>query len=153
MWATAITKSARCGRRWRKEPDNLEVRLALAKRYESLGSPELALEHYRLAAPAFRIRRQSTCCWQRPCAAPGPAAKGRTMLETFLAGASPDRPRIMPPSSEFCSTSRSSGPTASGATGRRWRLSPKSDSLHNNLGYNLLMQGKNDAAAANSTKP
>src|SRR5207247_3359619 len=26
------------------EPDNLEVRLALAKRYESVGSPELALE-------------------------------------------------------------------------------------------------------------
>ena len=26
-------------------------------------------------------------------------------------------------------------------------LAPKSDSLHNNLGYNLLMQGKNEAAA------
>src|SRR5689334_3533150 len=35
------------------EPDNLEVRLALAKRYQAVGSTELALEHYRLAAVRF----------------------------------------------------------------------------------------------------
>src|SRR4051794_34504535 len=36
-----------------QQPDNLEVRLALAKRYEAVGSTELALEHYRLAAVRF----------------------------------------------------------------------------------------------------
>src|SRR5689334_20314546 len=35
------------------EPDNLEVRLALARRYQAMGSTELALEHYRLAAGRF----------------------------------------------------------------------------------------------------
>src|SRR5437762_23845 len=39
--------------RMAKEPDNLEVRLALAKRYQAGGSSELALEHYRLAAERF----------------------------------------------------------------------------------------------------
>src|ERR1044072_801667 len=36
-----------------KEPDNLEVRLALARRYQAMGSTELAVEHYRLAAARF----------------------------------------------------------------------------------------------------
>src|SRR6516225_3594327 len=36
-----------------KEPDNLQVRLELARRYQASGSTELALEHYRLAAARF----------------------------------------------------------------------------------------------------
>ena len=133
--------------RMAKEPDNLEVRLALAKRYQAVGSTELALEHYRLAAgPVFRNRPKFTCCWPSPCAGWDRAAKPRICCRNSCG-----RIRNSPP--DFASLlgilldEQKQWADGERAHREALALAPKSDSLHNNLGYNLLMQGKNEAAA------
>lgn len=130
-----------------QEPDNLEVRLALAKRYDSLGSPELALEHYRLAAQRFSDSAPIHLLLAKALRRAGARSEGSHMLETFLQAHPQKTPDY---ASELAILLDDQKQWTDGERRHREALdmSPKSDSLHNNLGYNLLMQGKNDAAAA-----
>jgi Flp pilus assembly protein TadD len=133
--------------RMAKEPDNLEVRLALAKRYQAVGSSELALEHYRLAAVRFPESAEVHLLLAKSLRRVGSRGEATNMLQEFLR-AHPQK------SADFVSLLGilldEQKQWADGERAHREALvlSPKSDSLHNNLGYNLLMQGKNEAAAA-----
>jgi Flp pilus assembly protein TadD len=128
------------------EPDNLEVRLALARRYQAMGSTELALEHYRLAAVRFPDNGEVHLLLAKSLRRAGSRGEAVNMLQEFLR-AHPQQ------SSDFQSLlgilldEQKQWTEGEKAHREALALAPKSDALHNNLGYNLLMQGKNDAAA------
>jgi len=132
--------------RMAKEPDNLEVRLALAKRYQAVGSPELALEHYRLAAVRFPENAEVHLLLAKSLRRAGSREEATHMLQEFLAA----HPQ---PTPDFASLlgilldEQKQWAEGEHAHREALAMAPKSDSLHNNLGYNLLMQWKNDAAA------
>jgi len=127
------------------EPDNLQVRLDLAKRYEALGSPELALEHYRLAAARFPDSTEVHILLAKALRQAGQLAQAAAALETFLQS----HPQKTPECTSWLGIVRDEMrqlPDAERAHRDALTLAPGADYLHNNLGYNLLMQGKNDAA-------
>src|SRR5262245_27798891 len=70
--------------RMAKEPDNLEVRLALARRYQASGSTELTLEHYRLAAARFPENAEVHLLLAKTLRRVGSPGEAATMLQEFL---------------------------------------------------------------------
>jgi len=129
------------------EPDNPAARVALAAAYRERGYPDIALEMCRLAAQRFpesgdvelALVRALRDCNRRPEAIAG--------LEVFHA-AHPQKP---PEYSSWLGVLRDeSGQWGAGEPAHRQalQLDPSADYLHNNLGYNLLMQGKSQEAAA-----
>ena len=130
-----------------EQPDNLEVRLALARRYEMLGSPELALEHYRLAAARWTDSAEVHLLLGKALRRAGARGEAEHVLREFLRShpqSSPDFASllgiVLDEQKQWTDGERSHREALA--------LNPKSDSLHNNLGYNLLMQGKNAEATA-----
>ena len=129
-----------------KEPDNLEV----GWRWQS-DTRRWAVPNWRWSITGwpryvFRNRRKYTCCWLSRCAGWDRAARLRDMLQEFLQAhpqQSPDFASLLgillDEQKQWAEGERSHREALA--------LAPKSDSLHNNLGYNLLMQGKNEAAA------
>ena len=121
------------------------VRLELAKAYRERGYPEVALEICRLAAARFPESGEAQlalvralCEMKRPQEAIAaleahPRAHSRRDYYSWL-GILRDE----------------TGAWEAGEPAHRQavELAPAQDSLHNNLGYNLLMQKKNEEAAA-----
>src|SRR5437868_4972600 len=132
--------------RMAQEPDNLEVRLALAKRYQAVGSTELALEHYRLAAVRFPESPEVHLLLAKSLRRIGSRGEATYMLQDFLRAHPQQSPDFASLLGILLDEQKQ---WADGERSHREALAvaPKSDSLHNNLGYNLLMQGKNGAAA------
>ncbi len=129
-----------------QQPDNLEVRLALAKSYETIGSPELALEHYRLAAGRFPDSAEVHLLLAKSLRRLGAGSQAARELQDFLAAhppTSPDLPSLL----GIILDEQKQWTEGERCHRQALALAPQSDALHNNLGYNLLMQGKNDAAA------
>ena len=128
------------------DPNDLSSRLAIAEHYRKLGFPDIALEYYRLAADRFpdsgevRVHLAQTLremglkdeaietlvkfCKKQP---------GASALAWSLMGILYD----------------DMGEFTYGEQAYRAALAvdSKRDAVHNNLGYNLLLQGKTDAAA------
>jgi len=128
------------------EPDNLKVRLELARRYENLGSRELALEHYRLAAGRFPESAEVQLGMAKCLRALGLRAQAAEGLEKFLAGYPQAKPEYH---SWLAILWDELGQWQRGEEAHRaaLRLAPARDSLHNNLGYNLLQQKRFAEAA------
>jgi Flp pilus assembly protein TadD len=133
--------------RMAKEPDNLEVRLTLARRYQAMGSTELALEHYRLAAGRFPENADVHLLLAKALRRVGSRGEATNMLQDFLR-AHPQQSADFQSLLGILMDEQKQWADGEKAHREALALSPKSDSLHNNLGYNLLMQGKNDAAVA-----
>jgi Flp pilus assembly protein TadD len=125
------------------EPENIAVRLELAKAYRERGYPEIALEVCRLAVARF------------PESADAQYALVRTLFEMKR----PDdalatlaaRPRDTAEYHTWVGLVRdSAGAWEAGEPAHRKavELAPAQDVARNNLGYNLLMQKKNAEAAA-----
>lgn len=128
------------------QPDNLAVRLELIDHYTQSGYPELALEHCRLAATRFpesAAVRLSMAKLLRGMNMPRQAEQG---LAAFLAA----YPQKSPDCQSWLGILHDeSGNWSAGEQAHRAALAldPNLDSLHNNLGYNLLMQGRSKEAA------
>ncbi len=136
-------------RKMAAEPDNLTVRMDLARHYEQTGFPELAVEHYRLAAARFPDNAQVQVALARSLGSQGMTGLAAEGLNRFLESRKPhkdlsaawswlgilrdDLGELLP---------------AEQAHRAAVNLRPDQDTLHNNLGYNLLLQGKNGEAAA-----
>ena len=146
MPAMAITSCGHCARRSAAEPDNIPARLELAKAYRERGYPDVALEICRLAAARFPESGEAQLALVRALRdvnrRPEAIAGRRRFLKAhpanragllFLAGHSARRIRLWP--------------VGEPAHRKALELAPARDSLHNNLGYNLLMQKKNEEAA------
>ena len=129
------------------DANDLDARIMLARLYSRRGLPELALEHYRLAAAQFPdapIAVLDLAASLREMGEPGQAL---TAVRNYLAR----HPRS---SWELLSLEGiledDAGELAAAEAAHRTavELAPGRGALHNNLGYNLLLQGKADAAAA-----
>ena len=128
------------------EPDNISARVELSNAYGERGYHEVALEISRLAAARFPQSGEAQLALVRDLRAVNRRAEAIASLEGFL--------RAHPASeAKFYSwlgiLRDESGlwPLGEPAHRKAVELSAADDVLHNNLGYNLLMQKKNEEAA------
>ena len=128
------------------EPDNVSARLELAKAYRERGYPEIALEISRLAATRFPESGDAELSLVRDLHALKLRPEAVASLEGFLKAHPQQTPEYY---SWLGILLDESGQWTSGEPHHRKaiELAPSRDSLHNNLGYNLLMQKKNAEAA------
>ncbi|MCX6622510.1 MAG: tetratricopeptide repeat protein [Acidobacteria bacterium] len=137
----------RLRRRMEAEPENLPARLELAAHYSQAGFPEIAIEHYRLAAQRFPGSEEVRILLAKGLRAEGLTALAVEGLELFAKGHPASTSRV----ESWIGILRDElghFELAEKAHREALRKAPRQDLLHNNLGYNLLLQGKKDAAAA-----
>jgi Flp pilus assembly protein TadD len=138
---------ARLRNRLAVNPDDLRSRVELAALYRQSGFPDLALEHYRMAATRSPDSADVAILIARTLDEQHLTGEARRHLEVFTA-AHPDS------SAEAWSwlgiLEDAQGDYAAGEKSHRaaLRLRDRSDALHNNLGYNLLLQKKSGEAVA-----
>lgn len=129
------------------DSESVPARLELAKAYQERGYPDIALEMCRLSASRFPASGEMQLALVRSLhemRRPKEAIEG---LEAFLN----QHPQTAPEYFSWLGILRDeSGQWVEGEPAHRKALevSPAADALHNNLGYNLLMQKKNEEAAA-----
>ena len=129
------------------EPDNPEARVALAAAYRERGYPDVALEMSRLAAQRFPDSGDVQLALVRSLRELNRRADAIAGLEAWVAA----HPQKTPEYSSWLGILHDeSGQWAAGEAAHRKaiELDATADYLHNNLGYNLLMQAKNEEAAA-----
>ncbi len=134
-------------RRLAANADDLEARMSLAELYRERGYSDLALEHYRFAAARFPDSLPVTEALVRTLRELGTAGEALRAVQQSLA-------RHSGGSWELRSLEGiledDEGRLAEAEAAHRaaLALAPGRSALHNNLGYNLLLQGKAEAAAA-----
>jgi len=128
------------------EPDNLAVRLELIEHYRGAGYPELALEHCRLAAARFPESADVQLRMAKLLDGMKLDKEAADGLAAFLAA----HPQKAPEYESWLGILRDKQkdwPAGEKAHRAALALDTTRDSLHNNLGYNLLMQGRPKEAA------
>jgi len=133
------------------DPQSVPLRLELAKAYQERGYPDVALEICRLAAARFPDSGEAALALVRTLRAMNRRNEAIQNLEAFLA----QHPQKSPDYPSWAGILRDEN--GQWAEGEPWHrkaleLAPSRDtaraaSLHNNLGYNLLMQKKYEEAA------
>jgi len=128
------------------EPDNVPVRLQLAKAYRDRGYHDIALEISRLAVARFPQSGEAHLALIRDLRDVNRRPEAIVTLEAFLKG----HPASAAEYYSWLGILRDESnlwPLGEPAHRKAIELEPDSDYLHNNLGYNLLMQRKTDEAA------
>mgnify|MGYP000014696434 CR=1 FL=1 len=128
-------------------PGDLQARLALADLYSEAGYPELAVEHSRLAAERFPSAPEPYITLARNLRQMGLAREGVRTLERHLAAGRPATPELYSWLGILRDDIQESA-AAEQAHRKAVEMAPNRDTFHNNLGYNLLLQGKQEAAVA-----
>jgi Flp pilus assembly protein TadD len=128
-------------------PDDVAVRLQLVNAYRERGYPDIALEMCRLAAARFPQSGDVQLALARTLRDLNHRTEAISGLEAFLQAHPQSPPEYF---SWLGILQDESGRWAAGepAHRRAIELAPAQDYLHNNLGYNLLMQKKGAEAAA-----
>ena len=127
------------------DPGNLNARLQLAERYRTAGSPELWIDHYRLAADRFPANGYVATLLAKALRDVGRGQEAITVLVGFCQKHSDAAPEVL----SLLGVLRDDAGDFSGAERayeQAIQRSPKLAYLHNNLGYNLMLQGKSKAA-------
>jgi Flp pilus assembly protein TadD len=138
-------------RRWRKRlaanASDLDARLALAKLYADRGHTEVAIEHYRLAAELNPDLPGVTLLLAKSLRNLNEPAEALRITALFLSKHPNESWELL---SLAGILEDEQGRFKQGEAAYRAALTIDSSqtSLHNNLGYNLLLQGKSEAAAA-----
>jgi tetratricopeptide (TPR) repeat protein len=128
------------------EPGNIPVRLDLSQAYRDRGFSDVALEITRLAAARFPESGAAQLALVRCLRDLNRRTEAAEGLEAFLK----DHSQTAPEYYSWLGILRDESglwPAGEPAHRRAVELAPHLDNLHNNLGYNLLMQKKNDEAA------
>lgn len=128
------------------EPDNVAVRTELAAAYRERGYPEIALEISRLAVARFPESGQAELSLVRDLRATGRRAEAILGLESYLTA----HPGSAAEYWSWLGILRDEGglwPSGEPAHRKAVEAAPDVAYLHNNLGYNLLMQKKYQEAA------
>ena len=128
------------------EPDNIPVRLELAKAYRERGYHEVALEISRLAVARFPQSGDAQLALVRDLRDVNRRGEAITGLEGFLK-AHPESGAEYYSWLGILRDESALWPLGEPAHRKALELAPAVDYLHNNLGYNLLMQKKNEEAA------
>jgi Flp pilus assembly protein TadD len=129
------------------DAENIPARIELARAYRDRGFPDVALEVCRLAAARFPDSGAVQLALVRALREMNRRQEAIDGLEVFLRG----HPQAGSDYLSWLGILRDeTGAWYAGepAHRRAVELAPASDVLHNNLGYNLLMQKKNEEAAA-----
>lgn len=133
------------------KPNNVRARMDLAAEYGRTGYPELELEHLRLAAERFPDSELAIRYAARALVRADRAAEASKRLDSFIAA------------HEKVSAAVLSWAGIAFDQQQRWNEGEKMhrraveragwrDELHNNLGYNLLMQGRKQEASESFRK-
>jgi Flp pilus assembly protein TadD len=126
---------------------DLGVRIALARYYAERNLPDLALEHYRLAAAQFPDSVPVTLALAKSLREMGePFAALKTLRE--FADRQPRGSWEVLSLEGILEDERGQLAEAEKSHRAALALAPDQSELHNNLGYNLLSQKKGDAAVA-----
>jgi tetratricopeptide (TPR) repeat protein len=128
------------------EPDNIAVRLELAKAYRERGYHEVALEISRLAVARFPQSGDAQLALVGDLRDVNRRSEAIAGLEIFLK-AHPESGAGYYSWLGILRDESGLWPLGEPAHRKALELTPSVDYLHNNLGYNLLMQKKNDEAA------
>lgn len=128
-------------------PDDLDARLGLARRYEQRGLPDLALEHYRLAAIRFPDSEPVTLGVAKTLREMNEGSQALAALQAFVAAHANAGWEILSLQGILLDE-RGKYTDAEGSHRAALALDANRSSLHNNLGYNLTLQGKRGEAAA-----
>lgn len=128
------------------DSESVPARLELAKAYQERGYPDVALEICRLAAARFPESGEAELALVRTLRGMNRRTEAIDSLEAFLG----HHPQKSPQYASWAGILRDEN--GQWAAGEPWHrkaieLAASEDSLHNNLGYNLLMQKKNEEAA------
>jgi Flp pilus assembly protein TadD len=129
------------------QPDNVAARLELAKAYQDRGYPDVALEICRLASARFPESGDVEIALVKALRQLNQRTEAIASLEAFLKL----HPQTAPSFTSWLGILYDeTGRYGLGEPSHRDALvlAPNEDYLHNNLGYNLLMQKKNADAAA-----
>jgi Flp pilus assembly protein TadD len=127
---------------------DLDARILLARLYAKRGLPDLALEHYRLAAAQFPDSAVVALSLAKTLREMGEAEGALGIVRDYLAkypSASADWELLS--LEGILEDERGKFTQAEAAHRAALALEPGRSALHNNLGYNLLLQGQSNAAA------
>jgi Flp pilus assembly protein TadD len=128
------------------DPDNIPIRLEMAKAYAERGYPDVALEICRLAAARFPESGEAQLALVRALRDMNRRAEAIDGLTAFLKA----HPQTGPEYYSWLGILRDESglwPLGEPAHRKALELEGSRDYLHNNLGYNLLMQKKYAEAA------
>lgn len=129
------------------QPGNVAVRLELAAHYHRLGHKELALEHYRLVADRDPANCRAALAIAQILREQDRTDEAARSLETFLAKNVSESSEL-PAWLGLLYDEAGEPAKAEGAHRAALALDASNAKLHNNLGYNLLSQGRRDDAIA-----
>ncbi len=119
--------------------------MLLARYYEARGYPDIALEHYRLAAAQFPESSAIAISLAKTLRGMGePAEAIRTLAE--FAARQPRTGSDVLSLEGILEDEQGNHSAAENAHRAAVAAAPEQSDLHNNLGYNLLAQGRMDAA-------
>jgi tetratricopeptide (TPR) repeat protein len=126
-----------------EEPANIEARLALAAAYEKQGAPELAIDHYRIAATQYGSETAASLL-SRTLEGLGESEDAVAVLVQFCDSHEQASSRIL---SELGILEDEMGKLTNGEhyheralTAALTEGAAHQDALHSNLGYNLIRQ-------------
>lgn len=132
------------------EPENLSVRLELGRAYDKRGYPELAIDHYRFALEHSPDSADAALMAAKALKLAGHPEESIAMLDRFTAA----HPQSSAAMYSWLGILRDENRDAAGgekahrsALAVAAKIGQDSDYLHNNLGYALLQQGRNQEAA------
>jgi len=129
------------------EPENLAIRLELARHYETAGYPELAVEHYRLASAKFPNASEPHVRLAKSLRMSAAPAEAVAVLDEYLAR-HPEGPADLYSWLGILHDELGQWREAEQAHRAAQVLEPASSPLHNNLGNSYLMQDRHTEAAA-----
>ena len=126
-------------------PKDLDARVLLARRYSRRGLPDLALEHYRLAAGRFPDAVVVTLEMAKMLREMRETEEALTVVHDYLSR-HPGRSWGLLSLEGILEDERGRFGAAEASHRAALALEPERSALHNNLGYNLLLQGRLDSA-------
>ncbi len=127
--------------------DDLDARLRLARLYSSRGLPDLAIEHYRLAAARFPDSVAAALGLAKTLQGMGETEEALKAVADSLKSQPGGKWELL--SYQGILEDQSRRPVQAEASHRAaLALEPRNGSLHDNLGYNLLIQKRAAEAAA-----
>jgi tetratricopeptide (TPR) repeat protein len=132
-------------------PGDLPSRMEIGRAYLEAGYPDIALEHYRLAAARFPESAEIAVLLSKTFRMLKMPVEAKATLQDFIAR------QPAAPADVFSwlaiMQDESQDYTAAEQNHRRAaERQANSDLMYNNLGYNLLLQGRNEEAAAEFRK-
>lgn len=132
--------------RMEAEPQNVKVRLELAEEYGKAGHRELELDHLRLAVERFADSEAALMALSRALVRAGQPLEAWRRLQEFIGKHEKASANI------YSWAGIAADEMENWKEGEPWHRraverAPGRDQLHNNLGYNLMMQGRKSDAA------